>query len=203
MRNRPPLADCAIAYLLWLRTVPNDYFDWVDVNIHWRSSALFRKSCPSLNTCMGLRVFFGQKAISQFLHKQKSRSPMKAFDTFDSFLPLFYAIVLLILCFLILFSQLFLFFFILIHLFFPYFLAWTCAKWQCWFRRSSGVHTSHPFVIAKRIIQIPSKRGLLLFDNTATALQRLVIEQTVESSMLYSGNVGLSLWSQFWAEFSA
>ena len=128
MRNRPPLADCAIAYLLWLRTVPNDYFDWVDVNIHWRSSVLFRKSCPSLNTCMGLKVFFGQKAISQFLHKQKSRSPMKAFDTFDSFLPLFYAIVLLILCFLILFSQLFLFFLILIHLFFPYFLAWTCAK---------------------------------------------------------------------------
>lgn len=53
---------------------------------------------------------------------------MKAFDTFDSFLPLFYAIVLLILCFLILFSQLFLFFLILIHLFFAYFLAWTCAK---------------------------------------------------------------------------
>ena len=59
------------------------------------------------------------------------------------------------------------------------------------------MHTSHPFVIAKRIIQIHSVRGLLLFDNTATALQRLVIEQTVESSMLYSGNVGLSLWSQF------
>ena len=38
------------------------------------------------------------------------------------------------------------------------------------------MHTSHPFVIAKRIIQIHSVRGLLLFDDTATALQRLVIE---------------------------
>lgn len=47
---------------------------------------------------------------------------MKAFDTFDSFLPLFYAIVLLILCFFnIIFTTLFFFFLILIHLFFPTF----------------------------------------------------------------------------------
>ena len=78
MRNRPPLADCAIAYLLWLRTVPNDYFDWVDVNIHWRSSALFRKSCPSLNTCMGLKVFSVKKLslmelISSYINKKVVR----------------------------------------------------------------------------------------------------------------------------------
>lgn len=74
MRNRPLLADCAIAYLLWLRTVPNDYFDWVDVNIHWRSSVLFRKSCPSLNTCMGLKVFSVKKlSLSSYINKKVVR----------------------------------------------------------------------------------------------------------------------------------